>query len=71
MVLLFQELSNATQQEKETAQQFVYRLAGLKQKILSTSQHDRLEFNYDKKLVQGVFLYTLYQGLNEKNSNVR
>ncbi|XP_077346127.1 uncharacterized protein LOC143989728 [Lithobates pipiens] len=68
---LFQDLSNATQQERETAQQFVYRLVGLKQKVLSTSQHDKREFNYDKKLVQGIFLHTLYQGLNEKNSNVR
>ncbi|XP_077340604.1 uncharacterized protein LOC143984182 [Lithobates pipiens] len=68
---LFQDLSNAAQQERETAQQFVYRLVGLKQKVLSTSQHDRQEFNYDKKLVQVIFLHTLYQGLNEKNSNVR
>ena len=28
-------------------------------------------FNYDKKLVQGTFLHTLYQGLNERNSHVR
>lgn len=68
---LFQELSNAKQQDKETPQQFVYRLMGLKQKILSASQHGGSEFNYDKRLVQGVFLHTLYQGLNEKNGNIR
>lgn len=67
---LFQELSNAKQHDKETPQQFVYRLMGLKQKIISASQHGS-EFNYDKRLVQGVFLHTLYQGLNEKNGNIR
>lgn len=68
---LFQELSNARQQDKETAQQFVYRLVGLKQKLLFASQQSGSEFNYDKKLVQGVFLHTLYQGLNDKNRDIR
>ncbi len=68
---LFQELSTAKQQDKETPQQFVYRLLGVKQKVLSASQHGGSEFNYDKRLVQGVFLHTLYQGLNENNFNIR
>lgn len=68
---LFQELSNTRQQDKETAQQFVYRIMGLKQRVLFASQQSGAELSYDKKLVQGVFLHTLYQGLNEKNSNIR
>nr|XP_043869243.1 uncharacterized protein LOC122758913 [Solea senegalensis] len=68
---LFQELSNAKQQDKESPQQFLYRLMGLKQRILFESQQPGAEFGYDKRLVQGTFLHTLYQGLNEKNSHVR
>ena len=68
---LFQELSNAKQQDKETAQQFVYRIMGLKQRVLFASQQGSAEFSYDKNLVQGVFLHTLYQGLSEKNRNIR
>ncbi len=35
------------------------------------SQQPGVDFSYDKKLVQGTFLHTIYQGLNEKNSYVR
>lgn len=68
---LFHELSNAKQQDKETPQQFMYRIMGLKQRILSASQQSETEFSYDKRLVQGTFLHTLYQGLNEKNIHIR
>lgn len=68
---LFQELSNARQQEKESPQQFLYRIMGLKQRVLFESGQPGVEFSYDKKLVQGTFLHTLYQGLNEKNNYVR
>lgn len=68
---LFQELSNARQQDRETPQQFLYRVMGLKQRVLFESQQPGAGFNYDKKLVQGTFLHTLYQGLNERNSHVR
>lgn len=68
---LFQELSNAKQQEKESPQQFVYRLMGLKQRVLFASEQTESEFQYDRKLVQGVFLHSLYQGLNEKCTFVR
>lgn len=67
---MFQELNNAKQQDKETPQQFVYRLMVFKQKVLSASQLGGLQFNYGKILAQGVFLHTLYQGLNEKNCNI-
>lgn len=68
---LFQELSNAKQQDKESSQQFLYRIMGLKQRVLFESQQPGAEFRYDKMLVQGTFLHTLYQGLNEKNNHVR
>ena len=68
---LFQELSNARQQDRESPQQFLYRVMGLKQRVLFESQQPGACFNYDKKLVQGTFLHTLYQGLNERNSHVR
>lgn len=44
---------------------------GLKQCVLFESQQPCAEFSYDKKLVQGTFLHTLYQGLNEKSNHVR
>lgn len=68
---LFQELSNAKQQEKENPQQFLYRLMGLKQRVLFASQQGSSEFQYDSKLVHGVFLHSLYQGISEKYAYVR
>lgn len=67
---LFQELSNAKQYDKETPQQFMYRLMGLKQRVLIASKNS-CGFHYDNQLVQGVFLHSLYQGINEKCSYVR
>lgn len=68
---LFQELSNARQFDKESPQQFLYRVMGLKQRVLFESQQSGSCFSYDQNLVQGTFLHTLYQGLNEKNNHVR
>lgn len=68
---LFHELSNAKQHDKLSPHQFLYRLIGLKQRVIFESQQPGAEFNYDKRLVQGTFLHTLYQGLNDKNSHVR
>lgn len=68
---LFQELSNAKQQEKESPQQFMYRLMGLKQRVVFASQQGSSEFQYDTKLVHGVFLHSLYQGISEKYAYVR
>lgn len=68
---LFQELSNAKQLVNETPQQFLYRMMGLKQRVLFESQQGCTGFSYDAKLVQGTFLHTLYQGMNEKNDHVR
>lgn len=67
---LFQELSNAKQHDKESPQQFMYRLMGVKQRIMFASKQGT-DFQYDSKLVQGVFLHSLYQGMNEKCSYIR
>lgn len=67
---LFQELSNAKQYDKESPQQFMYRLMGLKQRVMFASKQST-GFQYDDKLVQGVFLHSLYQGMNEKCSYIR
>ncbi len=67
---LFQELSNAKQHDKESPQQFMYRLMGLKQRVMFASKQST-GFQYDSKLVQGVFLHSLYQGMNEKCSYIR
>ena len=67
---LFQELSNAKQHDKESPQQFLYRLIGLKQRVLFASKQST-GFQYDSNLVQGVFLHSLYQGMNENCSHIR
>ena len=67
---LFQELSNAKQNDRESPQQFMYRLMGLKQRVLFASKQST-GFQYDSKLVQGVFLHSLYQGMHEKYSYIR
>lgn len=67
---LFQDLSNAKQNDRESPQQFLYRLMGLKQRVLFASKQST-GFQYDSKLVQGVFLHSLYQGMHEKYSYIR
>ena len=43
----------------------------LRERVLLAAEQNDLDFSYDKKLVQGVFLHTLYQGLSEKNESIR
>lgn len=68
---MFQELSNAKQQDREIPQQFVYRLKWLKAKVLFALQYSWAEFKYDKRLMQDIFFNILYQGLNKKCCNIR
>lgn len=44
---------------------------GLKQRVVFASQQGSSEFQYDSKLVHGVFLHSLYQGISEKYAYVR
>ena len=68
---LFQELMCAKQNEHETPQQFLYRVIGLKQRILFTSRQAETEIKCSPETVQGVFLHTVYQGIGHKHNNIR
>lgn len=68
---LFQELMNAKQHEHETPQQFLYRMLGLKQRVMFTSRETDSDIKYEARTAQNVFLRTVYQGLNEKHDDVR
>lgn len=68
---LFQELMCTKQKDNETPQQFLYRVIGLKQKILLASKHVDTDVKYNASTVQDVFLHTVYQGLGHKHSDIR
>lgn len=68
---LFQELMCAKQNEQEPPQQFVYRMIGLKQRILFQSKQANTDIRYDPKTIQEVFLHTIYQGLGSKHTDIR
>lgn len=68
---LFQELISAKQHEHETPQQFLYRMMGLKQKVISMSRQADSDIKYEAQTAQNVFLRTVYQGLNEKHDHIR
>lgn len=68
---LFQELMCTKQNDNETPQQFLYRVIGLKQKILFASKHGDAEVKYNASTVQDIFLHTIYQGLSQKHNDIR
>ncbi|KAL2091623.1 hypothetical protein ACEWY4_013886 [Coilia grayii] len=68
---LFQELMCAKQNDQEFPQQFLYRMIGLKQKILFQSRQASADIRYDPRTIQEVFLHTIYQGLGSKHSDIR
>lgn len=68
---LFQELMCARQSEQETPQQFLYRMIGLKQKILFQSKQVSTDIRYEPKTIQEVFLHSIYQGLGTKHTDIR
>jgi len=68
---LFQELMCARQDESETPQQFLYRVIGLKQRVLFTSKLSDTGIKYSPATVQDVFLHSVYQGLGYKHSDIR
>lgn len=68
---LFQELMCTKQKDSETPQQFLYRVIGLKQKILLSSKHSHTDVTYNASTVQDVFLHTVYQGLGHKHDDIR
>lgn len=68
---LFQELMNAKQLDHETPHQFLYRMMGLKQKVIFTSRQTDSDIKYEARTAQNVFLRTVYQGLGEKHDDIR
>lgn len=68
---LFQELMCTKQEENETPQQFLYRVMGLKQRILFTSKLADTDIKYSAATVQDVFLHTVYQGFGHKHTDIR
>lgn len=68
---MFQELMCARQAEQESPQQFLYRMIGLKQKLLFQSKQANIDISYDPKTIQEVFLHTVYQGLGVKYAELR
>ncbi|XP_061889775.1 uncharacterized protein LOC133645306 [Entelurus aequoreus] len=68
---LFQELMSTRQLESESPQQFLYRMIGLKQKVLFASRQGNMDIEYEPRTVQNVFLHTILQGLLPKFSDIR
>ncbi|CAL9690927.1 unnamed protein product [Knipowitschia caucasica] len=68
---LFQGLITAKQNEHETPQQFLYRMMGLKQKLIFISKQSDCDIRYEPQTIQNVFLHTIYQGLNERHEDIR
>lgn len=68
---LFQELMSTRQHEHESPQQFLYRVIGLKQKVMFASRQDNMDIEYEFRTVQNVFLPTIHQGLLPKYSDIR
>ncbi|KAL6468412.1 hypothetical protein MHYP_G00240890 [Metynnis hypsauchen] len=68
---LFQELLSTKQYEQETPQQFLYRLIGLKQKVMFASKQANTDIEYEPQSIQNVFLRTIHQGIAPKYSDVR
>ena len=68
---MFQELMCARQSDQESPQQFLYRMIGLKQKLLFQSRQTSTDISYDPKTIQEVFLHTIYQGLGTKHADLR
>lgn len=68
---LFQELMCGKQSDNETPQQFLYRLIGLKQKLIFLSKQAATDLEYDEQTIQNVFLRTIYQGMGVKYNQFR
>lgn len=54
---LFQKLMSTKQHEQESPQQFLYRVIGLKQKVMFASRQDNIDIEYESRTVQNVFMY--------------
>lgn len=64
-------LSCAKQNYNETPQQFLYKVIGLKQRILFTFNLPDASIKYSRAIVQDVFLHTVYQELGYRHNDIR
>uniref|UniRef100_A0A8W8NPX7 CCHC-type domain-containing protein n=1 Tax=Magallana gigas TaxID=29159 RepID=A0A8W8NPX7_MAGGI len=62
---LYSELASATQNPKETPNDFLLRVMDLRNRILFASQEDSHELKYSPELVAGLFRRTVYTGLRD------
>ncbi len=63
---MFQELMCARQSEQESPQQFLYRMIGLKQKLMSQSRQTSTDISYDPKTIQRSLSPYYLPGLGDK-----
>jgi hypothetical protein len=62
---LYSELNSATQNPKESPNDFLLRFMDLRNCILFASQEDSNELKYSPELVAGLFRRTVYTGLRD------
>ena len=64
---LYHDLSKAAQKTKETPHDFILRLLALRQNIIFSSQEAGSAFNYNKELVQNMFLHSVLTGISSES----
>ena len=67
----YQELANAVQENTESPLNFLMRALKLRQQVLMSSQEPGSKMQYDKQLVQNVFLHTVETGLIDDTIRLR
>lgn len=63
---LSQEFMSTKQQEQEIPQQFLYRMIGLKQKVMFASRQDNMEIEYEPCTIRNVFFAHYTSGSSPK-----
>lgn len=61
---------SAKQHEHDSLKQFLYRMIGLKQKVMFASRQDYMDIEYEPCTIQNVFLCTIHQGFLPKYSDI-
>ncbi len=64
---LYKQFTTEVQNNKETPQNFLIRVMGLRQKILFASQEAESNLKYDPVLVQSMFIHSILTGLQNDN----
>lgn len=57
--------------ESERPQLFLYRMIGLKQKVMFASRQDNMDIEYEHRTIHYVFLRTIHQGLLPRYSDIQ